>query len=96
MQWRELRYGSSRTTVLLKPLPLAALRLSIDRVIVNEAIRRRTVSDHKRPQRVAGFSYPCDSDSRPPGAGPVSPTPLSASHSGPWPLAETMARDPHE
>ena len=44
------------------------------------------VITHARPLTIG------TSDSHLPGAGPVDPTSLSTSHSGPGPLADTMAR----
>ncbi len=49
------------------------------------------VITHARPLTFG--TYP--SDSLQPGLGPVDPTSHSASHSGPWPLADTMVRIPH-
>ena len=50
-----------------------------------------------RPLTLSGrFIRSCALDSFQPGTGPVDPTSLSAPHSAPRPLADTMALDPHE
>jgi hypothetical protein len=73
--------------------------------VVNGTIWLHAVSDHKRSQRLIVDC--CDHARTSPHMSgrflgqpsarisSVGPTSLSASHSGPWPLADTMALGPH-
>jgi hypothetical protein len=66
-------------------------------VIHSHGLKQIVAITRARPLTLSGrFIRSCALDSFQPGTGPVDPTSLSAPHSAPRPLADTMALGPHE